>query len=74
MLPPKWRLRAFRAGDLTSVFVPSAQHEALRDLVRAREAAKTEERSTMAWAAYLIEDASRSSMLSGRSLCSSALA
>jgi transposase len=35
--------RAFRAGDLTSVFVPSAEHEALRDLVRAREAAKRDE-------------------------------
>jgi transposase len=35
--------RALRAGDLTSVFVPSAEHEALRDLVRAREAAKTDE-------------------------------
>jgi transposase len=35
--------RALRAGDLTSVFVPSAEHEAMRDLVRAREAAKTDE-------------------------------
>lgn len=35
--------RAFQAGTLTSVFVPSAEHEALRDLVRAREAAKTDE-------------------------------
>jgi len=35
--------RALRAGDLTSVFVPSAEHEALRDLVRAGEAAKTDE-------------------------------
>lgn len=35
--------RALRAGDLTAVFVPSAEHEALRDLVRAREAAKTDE-------------------------------
>lgn len=35
--------RAFRAGDLTAIFVPSAEHEALRDLVRAREAAKTDE-------------------------------
>jgi transposase len=30
----------YRAGDLTSVWVPDAAHEALRDLVRAREAAK----------------------------------
>jgi len=32
--------RSFRAGELTAVWVPDAAHEALRDLVRAREAAK----------------------------------
>lgn len=32
--------RCFRAGDLTKVWVPDQAHEALRDLVRAREAAK----------------------------------
>jgi transposase len=32
--------RCLRAGDLTPVWVPDAAHEALRDLVRAREAAK----------------------------------
>jgi transposase len=32
--------RCFRAGELTPVWVPDAAHEALRDLVRAREAAK----------------------------------
>ena len=32
--------RSFRAGDLTAVWVPDAAHEALRDVVRAREAAK----------------------------------
>src|SRR5580693_4619527 len=32
--------RCHRAGDLTAVWVPDAAHEALRDLVRAREAAK----------------------------------
>jgi transposase len=32
--------RSYRAGDLTAVWVPDTQHEALRDLVRAREAAK----------------------------------
>src|SRR2546428_4616349 len=32
--------RSFRSGDLTPVWVPDAAHEALRDLVRAREAAK----------------------------------
>jgi transposase len=31
--------RSYRAGDLTPVWVPDAAHEALRDLVRAREAA-----------------------------------
>src|SRR5206468_2265711 len=33
--------RSYRAGDLTAVWVPDAEHEALRDLVRAREAVKT---------------------------------
>lgn len=32
--------RCFRAGELTKVWVPDVAHEALRDLVRAREAAK----------------------------------
>jgi transposase len=32
--------RCFRAGDLTPIWVPDPAHEALRDLVRAREAAK----------------------------------
>ena len=32
--------RCYRSGDLTPVWVPDAEHEALRDLVRAREAAK----------------------------------
>ena len=31
--------RLLRSGDLTSIWVPDAEHEALRDLVRAREAA-----------------------------------
>jgi hypothetical protein len=31
------RLACFRAGELTSVWVPDAAHEALRDLVRARK-------------------------------------
>jgi transposase len=35
--------RCYRAGDLTSVWVPDAAHEALRDLVRAREAAKQDQ-------------------------------
>jgi transposase len=35
--------RSYRNGDLTPVWVPDAEHEALRDLVRAREAAKQDE-------------------------------
>jgi len=35
--------RCYRSGDLTAVWVPDAQHEALRDLVRAREAAKKDQ-------------------------------
>ena len=35
--------RGYRAGDLTPVWVPDADHEALRDLVRAREAAKRDQ-------------------------------
>src|SRR5215470_346929 len=35
--------RSYRAGDLTPVWVPDATHEALRDLVRAREAAKKDQ-------------------------------
>lgn len=31
--------RLYRSGELTAVWVPDAEHEALRDLVRAREAA-----------------------------------
>src|SRR5450755_3721244 len=36
--------RCFRAGDLSPVWVPTDAHEALRDLVRAREAAKKDQR------------------------------
>src|SRR5258708_15837449 len=35
--------RSYRAGDLTAVWVPNEEHEALRDLVRAREAAKQDQ-------------------------------
>ena len=35
--------RCHRAGDLTAVWVPDEAHEALRDLVRAREAAKKDQ-------------------------------
>lgn len=35
--------RCYRAGDLTPVWIPDKAHEALRDLVRAREAAKQDQ-------------------------------
>lgn len=35
--------RSYRSGDLTTVWVPDVFHEALRDLVRAREAAKKDQ-------------------------------
>jgi transposase len=35
--------RCYRAGDLTPVWVPTAEHEALRDLVRTREDAKQDQ-------------------------------
>src|SRR5712664_3607983 len=35
--------RSYRSGDLTAVWVPDPGHEALRDLVRAREAAKKDQ-------------------------------
>jgi len=35
--------RLYYAGELTPVWVPDAEHEALRDLVRAREAAKKDQ-------------------------------
>jgi len=35
--------RSYRAGDLTPVWVPDVAHEALRDLVREREAAKKDQ-------------------------------
>jgi len=34
---------SYRAGDLTPVWVPDADHEALRDLVRAREEARQDQ-------------------------------
>jgi len=35
--------RSYRSGDLTPIWVPDAKHEAIRDLVRAREAAKEDQ-------------------------------
>jgi transposase len=43
--------RCHRAGDLTPVWVPDEAHEALRDLIRAREAAKADQRALVSdWA------------------------
>ena len=36
--------RFYRAGELTAVWVPDAAHEALRDLIGSREAAKKDQR------------------------------
>jgi transposase len=45
--------RNYRAGALTPVWVPDAAHEALRDLVRAREAAKKDQlRTNIGWASF----------------------
>lgn len=35
--------QCYRAGELTPIYIPDAEHEALRDLVRAREAAKKDQ-------------------------------
>src|SRR5262249_34363968 len=35
--------RTYRSGDLSSVWVPDDHHESLRDVVRARQAAKEDE-------------------------------
>jgi len=35
--------RSYRSGDLTPIWVPDAEHEALRDVVRAREAGKEDQ-------------------------------
>jgi transposase len=43
--------RLFRAGELTSVHVPDQEDEAVRDLVRARTSAMTDQRSTASFAA-----------------------
>jgi transposase len=52
--------RCHRSGDLTAVWVPDAAHEALRDLVRAREAAKTDEsRAKQRLLKYLLRHAKR---------------
>lgn len=52
--------RSYRSGDLTAVWVPNAEHEALRDLVRAREAAKKDElRAKHRLSKYLLRNGQR---------------
>src|SRR4051812_19403186 len=52
--------RSYRAGDLTPVWVPDARHEALRDLVRAREAAKEDQlRAKHRLGKYLLRNGQR---------------
>lgn len=52
--------RSFRSGDLTAVWVPDSKHEALRDLVRAREAAKEDQlRAKHRLGKYLLRYAQR---------------
>ncbi|GAC1667218.1 MAG: IS110 family transposase [Candidatus Dormibacteraceae bacterium] len=52
--------RSYRAGDLTAVWVPDAAHEALRDLVRAREAATKEQlRARPRWGQFLLRHGRR---------------
>jgi transposase len=52
--------RAYRSGDLSPVWVPDAHHESLRDLVRAREAAKQDEiRARHRLSKYLLRNGQR---------------
>ena len=52
--------RSYRSGDLTPVWVPDARHEALRDLVRAREAAKADQlRAKHRLGKYLLRNGQR---------------
>ena len=54
--------RNHRAGELTAVWVPDAAHEALRDLVRAREAAKKDQlRARHRLSKYLLRQGRRPS-------------
>ena len=46
-------VRSYRAGELSAVCVPEVEREALRDLVRAREAAKSDQRGRgNGWASF----------------------
>ena len=52
--------RCYRAGDLTPVWVPDAAHEALRDLVRAREDAREDQqRARQRLGKFLLRHGSR---------------
>jgi len=54
--------RLYRSGELTPVWVPDAAHEALRDLVRAREAAKEDQlRAKHRLLKYLLRNGQRAS-------------
>ena len=50
--------RCYRAGELTAVWIPDAAHEALRDLVRAREAAKKDQLHYRHWLVFCCVTAS----------------
>ena len=53
--------RCHRAGDLTAVWVPDEAHEALRDLIRAREAAKADQqRARQRLGKFLLRQGKRS--------------
>ncbi|HKU25683.1 MAG TPA: IS110 family transposase [Candidatus Sulfotelmatobacter sp.] len=55
--------RSHRSGDLTPVWVPDEAHEALRDLVRAREAAKQDQlRSRHRLSKFLLRNGRRPPM------------
>jgi transposase len=60
--------RCYQKGDLTAVWVPDASHEALRDLVRAREAAKKGSTSSSAPAGQVSATARQTAGGSGTSL------
>jgi transposase len=52
--------RSYRSGDLTPVWVPDSKHEAIRDLVRAREAAKEDQlRAKHRLSKYLLRNGQR---------------
>ena len=59
--------RSYQSGDLTVVWVPDAKHEALRDLVRTRGAAKEDsKRAKHRLGKYLLRYAQRQQAVVGR--------